>query len=98
LRFRRGDWTGLRWFLPRQFGDGQFHGTINWDTSKAFVLVDPAVSSQSLFRFLAQSFQIIRAFFCARFFVIAFPGRGTNDGDHDYTKEREKKHDPEPRG
>jgi hypothetical protein len=84
--------------LLRQVGSCQFHGALDWDASNAFVLIDPAVSGQSLCRLLARGFQKLGAFFRSRFLVIASTRRGPNHGKHDHTEKREKKHDPKPRG
>jgi hypothetical protein len=75
--------------LLRQLGNGQFHCPLNWDASDAFVLIDPAVSGQSLCRLLARSFQKLGAFFCPRFLVIASPRRGTNHGQDNHAEKRE---------
>jgi len=84
--------------LLRQFGNRQFHRALNWDARNAFVLVDPTVGRKCLCSLVASGFQIIHALFCTRFFVIASTRRGTNHCEHDYTEEREKKHNPEPCG
>lgn len=81
-----------------QLGNCQFHGTLNRDASEAFGFIDPAISGQSLVGFLAQSLQILHAFFCPGFFVIASALRRPNNRQHDYTKERKEKNDPEPHG
>jgi hypothetical protein len=84
--------------LLRQLGSSQFHGALDWDASDAFVLIDPAISVQSLLRLLARSFQKLGAFFCPRLLVIASTRRRPNHGEHDHAEKREKKHDPKPRG
>ena len=66
--------------------------------SDAFLLVDPTVSRERLCSLVANGFQILHAFFRARFFVSASTWCGTNDGEDDYAKERKKKHDANPRG
>jgi hypothetical protein len=98
VRFRRSDWTRRGGFFLRQVGNSQLHRALDRDASNAFILVDPAISRQSLFRFLARSLQIFHAFFCARFFIIASTRPWTNYGEHDHTEKHEKQHDPKPRG
>ena len=98
LRLRCRDWTRRGGLLLRQLGNGQFHGALNRDASDALVLIDPAVSGQSLCRLLLGGFQIFHALFCAGFFVIASPLGRTNHREDDHTKKDEKEHDPNPRG
>jgi hypothetical protein len=84
--------------LLRQLGNGQFHGAFDWDASDAFVLIDPAVSGQSLCRLLARGFQKLAAFFRSRLLVIASTRRGPNYGEHDHTEKCKEEYDPKPRG
>jgi hypothetical protein len=81
-----------------QLGNCQFHGTLDRDVCKAFGFVDQTISGQSLVGFLAQSLQILHALFCPDLFVIASTLRRSNDRQHDYTKKRKEKNDPEPHG
>jgi hypothetical protein len=84
--------------LLRQLGNCQFHGTLNWNASEALVFVDPTISGQSFVDFLAQSLQILHALFRTGFFVITSPRCRSNDRQHDHTKKRKEKNDPEPDG
>src|SRR6185312_17057907 len=73
--------------------------TYGWvDKNKAFVFVDPTISSQSFVCFLAQRLQILHTLFCPGFFVIAATLRRANDCEHDQTKKGKEKHDPKPHG
>ena len=96
LRFGRRDWTCWRRLLLCQLGNCHFHGTLNRDVSEAFGFIDPAISGQSLVGFLAQSLQILHALFRPDLFVIACALGRPNDRQHDYTKERKEKNNPEP--
>jgi hypothetical protein len=98
LRFGCSYWTGRRWFLLRQFGNGQFHRALNRNASNAFVFVDPTIRSQSFGGVFARGFQVFHAFFRPRFFVIGSARRRADHGEHDYTEKRKEKHDPKPRG
>jgi hypothetical protein len=82
--------------LVRQLGNCQFHGTLDRNASDTFVFVDPTIGGQSLIGFLAHSLQILNALFRPSFFVIASTRRRPNDREHDHTKKRKEKHDPEP--
>jgi len=98
LRLGRSDRTRRRRLLLRQLGNRQFHCTPDGDASGAFGFVNPTISVQSFVGFLAHSFQILHALFRSGFFVIAPTLGRPNDREHDHTKKRKEKHDPEPHG
>jgi hypothetical protein len=82
--------------LLRQFGNCQFHGTLDGDASDAFVFVDPGISRQSFVGFFAQRLQILHALSRPSFFVIASTRGRADDREHDHTEKRKQKHDPKP--
>jgi hypothetical protein len=82
----------------RQLGNRQFHRAADWNSSNAFVLIDPRVRRQFRPGFLAQLLQILHALFRARLFVIASARHRPNDSEHNYAKQHKQKHDAQPRG